>query len=70
MINVVALGGGLAMIIRARTSVPSVVVLGPNAHISCLSFDVTERDLNDYTFNIVPDRDPVPRIDDLSLNYQ
>ena len=58
------------MITGARTSVPSVALSGPNSRISRLSFDVTEEDLNDYTFNIVPDRDPVPRIDDLSLNYQ
>ncbi len=58
------------MITGARTSVPSVALSGPNARISRLSFGVTEENLNDYTFNIVPDRDIVVRIDDLSVNYQ
>lgn len=58
------------MITGARTHVPSVALSGPNARISRLSFDVTEEEIDDYTFNIIPDRDPVARIDDLPLNYQ
>lgn len=67
-----SLGGGLAMITGAQTAVPSIGVSGPNAVISRDTFApaVTEKALRKYTFNIVPDRDPVPRIDDLSQNFQ
>ncbi len=60
------------MITGAQTKVPSVGVSGPNAMISRLTFNppIEEEDLEKYTFNIVPDRDPVPRFDDLSQNYQ
>jgi hypothetical protein len=68
----VALGGGLAMITGAQTQIPSVGLSGPNNLISRNTFypPITSTNLNKYTFNIVPDRDPVPRIDDLSQNYQ
>lgn len=56
-----ALGGGLAMISGAQTRTPSVAISGPNALISQLVFNVTEESLANYTFNVVPDRDPVPR---------
>jgi len=67
-----SLGGGLAMISGAQTKVPSIALSGPNALISRFTFEpqITPEDLEKYTFNIVPDRDPVPRIDDLSQNYQ
>eukprot|EP00553_Chaetoceros_curvisetus_P005393 CAMPEP_0204625374 /NCGR_PEP_ID=MMETSP0717-20131115/11143_1 /ASSEMBLY_ACC=CAM_ASM_000666 /TAXON_ID=230516 /ORGANISM="Chaetoceros curvisetus" /LENGTH=124 /DNA_ID=CAMNT_0051641059 /DNA_START=76 /DNA_END=450 /DNA_ORIENTATION=+ len=60
------------MITGAQSKIPSIGLSGPNAMISRLTFDppIEEEDLERYTFNIVPDRDPVPRIDDLSQNYQ
>uniref|UniRef100_A0A7S3PUN5 Uncharacterized protein n=1 Tax=Chaetoceros debilis TaxID=122233 RepID=A0A7S3PUN5_9STRA len=60
------------MITGAQTKTPSVALSGPNAVISRLTLDpvVTVDDLKKYTFNIVPDRDPVARFDDLSQNYQ
>lgn len=67
-----SLGGGLAMISGAQQKVPSIALSGPNAMISRRTFDppITPIDLERYTFNIVPDRDVVPRLDDLSQNYQ
>ncbi len=60
------------MITGAQTKVPSVALSGPNNIISRRTFDppLSVYDLDKYTFNIVPDRDPVPRIDDLAENYQ
>ena len=60
------------MITGAQTKVPAIGVSGPNNVISRRTFDppLSTDDLDTYTFNIVPDRDPVPRIDDLSENYQ
>ena len=60
------------MITGAQTKVPSVAISGPNNLISRRTFDppLSTDDLDTYTFNIVPARDPVPRIDDLSENYQ
>lgn len=60
------------MITGAQTQTPSVGLSGPNAKLSRFTFEpeVTIENLDKYTFNIVPDRDPVPRIDDLAKNYQ
>eukprot|EP00587_Corethron_hystrix_P011982 CAMPEP_0113306730 /NCGR_PEP_ID=MMETSP0010_2-20120614/5865_1 /TAXON_ID=216773 ORGANISM="Corethron hystrix, Strain 308" /NCGR_SAMPLE_ID=MMETSP0010_2 /ASSEMBLY_ACC=CAM_ASM_000155 /LENGTH=111 /DNA_ID=CAMNT_0000161457 /DNA_START=2153 /DNA_END=2488 /DNA_ORIENTATION=- /assembly_acc=CAM_ASM_000155 len=32
--------------------------------------DLETEQLNDYTFNIIPKYDPIPRIDDMSFNFQ
>ena len=60
------------MITGAQTEIPAVGLSGPNNMISRMTFhpQISEEALNKYTFNIVPDRDPVPRIDDLAENYQ
>jgi len=67
-----SLGGGLAMISGAQTKTPALAVSGPNSMISQYTFSpkLSKDDIDKYTFNIVPDRDPVPRIDDLAQNYQ
>jgi lipase ATG15 len=67
-----ALGGGIAMITGAQTEIPSIGVSGPNAMLSRKTFDppVSVDALNKFTFNIVPDLDPVPRFDDIAQNYQ
>ena len=72
MITGHSLGGGLAMISGAQQKVPAVALSGPNAVISRRTFrpSLSKSDLEKYTFNIVPDRDIVPRLDDLSQNYQ
>lgn len=60
------------MITGAMNSIPAIGVSGPNNMISRKTFnpEISVEALNKYTFNIVPDRDPVPRIDDLAENYQ
>eukprot|EP00591_Stephanopyxis_turris_P001411 CAMPEP_0195508244 /NCGR_PEP_ID=MMETSP0794_2-20130614/1506_1 /TAXON_ID=515487 /ORGANISM="Stephanopyxis turris, Strain CCMP 815" /LENGTH=672 /DNA_ID=CAMNT_0040635155 /DNA_START=331 /DNA_END=2349 /DNA_ORIENTATION=- len=67
-----SLGGGLAIISGAQTQTSTVAVSGPNAMISRLTFEpaLTKEQLNTYTFNIVPKRDPVPMLDDLAALYQ
>ena len=60
------------MITGAQTQIPAVGLSGPNSMISRKTFDpqITKEALDEYTFNIIPDRDPFPRIDDLAENYQ
>ena len=67
-----SLGGGLAIISGAQTSLPAVALSGPNARISGSSFTpkVTHEQLDKYTFNIVPAMDPVARFDDIATQYQ
>lgn len=67
-----SLGGGLASITGAQTNTPAVALSGPNNVLSRKTFEpeLTLDQLNELTFNIVPDRDPVPRIDDLAELYQ
>ena len=67
-----SLGGGLAMITGAQLRVPSIAISGVNSLISRETFDppISEEALNQYTLNIIPDRDIVPMIDDPAQNYQ
>ena len=60
------------MISGAQTEVPSVAISGPNNLISKRTFEpqITREALDEFTFNVIPDRDIVPRIDDLAENYQ
>ena len=62
----------LAMITGAQTETPAIALSGPNTMISrdTMLPPVSVENLNKYTFNIVPDRDVVPMIDDLAKNYQ
>ena len=61
-----SLGGGLSMITGAQAKIPAVALSGPNALISGRSFtpQIFAEDLNKYTFNIIPNRDIVPMLDD------
>mmetsp|Transcript_9694 Transcript_9694/g.23480 ORF Transcript_9694/g.23480 Transcript_9694/m.23480 type:complete len:1031 (+) Transcript_9694:136-3228(+) len=67
-----SLGGGIAMISGAQTKTNAIAISGPNAKLSRLTFDPPlELDaLNKYTMNIIPDRDVVPKIDDVAENFQ
>mmetsp|Transcript_16499 Transcript_16499/g.46088 ORF Transcript_16499/g.46088 Transcript_16499/m.46088 type:complete len:996 (+) Transcript_16499:244-3231(+) len=67
-----SLGGGLSIITGAQAGIPAVGLSGPNARISGRSFDpkVTADDLNKYTFNIIPNRDVVPMLDDVADQFQ
>ena len=67
-----SLGGGLSIITGAITKTPAVALSGPNAMLTRNSLDpkVKAEDLDRYTFNIIPERDVVPMIDDTAQNYQ
>ena len=73
-----SLGGGLALITGSQAQVPAVGISAPNAKLSRDTFvgkfgtslPVSIHDLDTYTFNVVPDRDPVPNIDDKARLYQ
>jgi len=67
-----SLGGGLAMIAGAQTGTPAIGLSGPNNMLSRLTFKprITKEQLDEFTFNIIPDKDPVPRIDDRAELYQ
>ncbi|GKZ00654.1 hypothetical protein MPSEU_001017600 [Mayamaea pseudoterrestris] len=67
-----SLGGGLSIITGAQTGVPAVGLSAPNAMLSRKSFEppITVQALNSKTFNIIPDRDVVPQIDDPAQNFQ
>lgn len=67
-----SLGGGLSIISGAQTGVPAVAVSGPNALLSREIFSppLTVDALNTKVFNLVPDRDVVPMVDDLARLYQ
>lgn len=60
------------MITGAQTKTPAIGLSGPNTIITRNTLDppVTVDDLDKYTFNIVPYRDPVPMIDDKAQNFQ
>ena len=62
------------MITGAQTHTPAIGLSGPNTIITRKTLygeqPVTVDDLNKYTFNIIPDRDPVPMIDDPAKNIQ
>lgn len=67
-----SLGGGLSIITGAITKNPAVALSGPNAMLSRRSFRpmIDPDDLDKYTFNIIPERDIVPMLDDKAQNYQ
>jgi len=60
------------MISGAQTQVPAVAISGPNNVLSRLTFhpQVEVDDLDKFNFNVVPDKDPVPRLDQLSKHYK
>mmetsp|Transcript_13159 Transcript_13159/g.21355 ORF Transcript_13159/g.21355 Transcript_13159/m.21355 type:complete len:955 (-) Transcript_13159:75-2939(-) len=67
-----SLGGGLAIISGAQTQKPTIALSGVNAMLSRRTFNppITEDQLNKYTFNIIPERDLIPMIDDVAMLSQ
>ena len=65
-------GGGLAIITGSQSKTNAVAISGPNAKLSRDSFypPLSVDDLNTYTFNVIPNRDPIPMIDDVARLYQ
>ena len=60
------------MITGAQTHTPAIGLSGPNTIITRKTLEppVSVDELDKYTFNIKPDRDPVPMIDDTAKNIQ
>jgi lipase ATG15 len=60
-----SLGGGLAILTGAITGASAISMSGLNAMYSRRTFDppITKEQLNTRTFNVIPDRDPISRID-------
>jgi lipase ATG15 len=67
-----SLGGGLSLITGAQAKIPAIGISAPNALISGKSYDppITRKDINDYGFNIIPEHDIVPKLDDVGRNWQ
>lgn len=67
-----SLGGGIGIISAAQSQTPVVAISGPNAGLSHDSFNppFSSDALDRYTFNVIPERDMVPRFDDKAQNYQ
>lgn len=67
-----SLGGGLAIITGAQANIPAIALSGPNALIGRDTFDppLSTEALNTMTFNVIPDRDIVPRFDDHGKLFQ
>ena len=59
-----SLGGGLALISGAQTHVQAIGISAPNAMIARERFGITPDELNRYTFNVIPDQDPIAMADD------
>jgi len=67
-----SLGGGISLITGAQTKIPAIAISGPNLKLSRKTFDpsIGKDEINEYLFNVVPERDFIPRIDDLGPLYQ
>lgn len=62
----------MALITGSQTDTPAIGMSAPNSMISRDTFDppVTVQDLNTLTFNVVPDKDIIPMVDDKARLYQ
>ena len=67
-----SLGGGLAIINGAQEGVKSFALSGPNAMLNRRALDpeVSAEDLDMFTFNVIPERDPIPLLDDHAKHIQ
>lgn len=67
-----SLGGGLAIINGAQEGIKSFALSGPNAMLLRKSLDptVSPEDLDMFTFNVIPEYDAIPIIDDHAQNTQ
>ena len=67
-----SLGGGLAIITGAQTGVSGIAVSGPNAMLTRKALDppISAKALNTLTFNIVPERDVVPRVGGIAQLFE
>ena len=68
----VSMGGGIAIITGSQSGAATVAFSGPNAMLSRHNFDppLTPEQINTRTFNVIPDRDIIARLDDHGKLYQ
>lgn len=59
-----SLGAGLTLITGAQVGIQAVAFSAPNALIARKRFGITPAELNRFTYNIIPERDPVAMVDD------
>jgi lipase ATG15 len=67
-----SLGGGIAMISGVQTETFAIAISGPNAKLSRNTFSppLSEVDIDEYAFNVLPAGDIVPMIDDPSKRIE
>uniref|UniRef100_A0A7S2YHJ8 Fungal lipase-like domain-containing protein n=1 Tax=Entomoneis paludosa TaxID=265537 RepID=A0A7S2YHJ8_9STRA len=67
-----SLGGGISLITGAQTGIPAIAISGPNNMLSRKTFDpiFSKDDITQYLFNVIPERDVVPRVDDWGMQHQ
>ena len=67
-----SLGGGISLITAAQTGIPGIAISGPNNMLSRETFSpaFTRDDITQFLFNVIPERDIVPRIDDVGMQHQ
>lgn len=72
VVNGHSLGGGLSLITAAQTQVQAVALSGINTMLTRKAVDpiVSADDVNRYTFNIIPEGDVIPMIDDRARSFQ
>jgi len=67
-----SLGGGISLITGAQTKIPAIAISGPNNKLSRKTFDpiFSLDDTKQFLFNVIPERDIVPRVDDRGMQHQ
>ena len=65
-----SLGGGTAMITGTQAKLASVAFSGPSPVLPLYNLGITRDDINQYAFNVIPDRDFIPRIGGRVRNNQ
>ena len=67
-----SLGGGIALISGGQSQNKAIAISGPNNMFSrdTVSQSITVEDINNYMFNLIPDRDPIAMLDDKGRRYQ
>ena len=65
-----SLGGGTAMITGTQAKLASVAFSGPSIVLPRHVLGITMDDINQYAFNVIPDRDFIPRIGGRVRNNQ
>jgi len=65
-----SLGGGVAVVNGALNQIPAIGISAPNAKLSHRFFGISEKNIDLYTYNVIPERDIFPRVDDPPLSIE